>query len=59
MRTIPIITARERTESKVICRQHVFSAVLAPMREQLLAGGGIVFTDSNVVRLYHGGGRGK
>ncbi len=52
MRTIRIATKGTRRESAVVCRRNVLSAVLAPMRERLLGGGGIVFTDSNVFAIY-------
>lgn len=41
-----------RQQSVILCRRKVFSAVLAPMREQLLHGGGLLFTDTNVHAIY-------
>lgn len=46
------IEEREARESVIVCRKNVFSAELAPLREELLEGGGIIFTDSNVYALY-------
>ncbi len=51
MKTIRIFSMR-REESKIICRKDVFSSVLAPMRKSLVGGGGLLFTDSNVARIY-------
>ncbi len=39
-------------ESVVVCRKDVFRAELAPRRDRLSGGGGILFTDSNVYALY-------
>ncbi len=46
------IGEREKRESVIVCRKKVFSAALAPLKERLLNGGGIVFTDTNVHALY-------
>lgn len=46
------IRCKTEEESVIVCRKHVFSAVLAPLRAELCDGGGIVFTDSNVYSLY-------
>lgn len=46
------IKERQERESVIVCRKNAFHAELAPLREQLLGGGGIVFTDSNVYALY-------
>ncbi len=47
-----VIRERDTRESVVVCRKNIFSAELAPMRGELLGGGGILFTDSNVYALY-------
>ena len=46
------ITEREARESVIVCRKNAFASELAPLREKLLGGGGIIFTDSNVFALY-------
>lgn len=46
------IREREARESVIVCRKNIFSAELAPLRGELLGGGGILFTDSNVYALY-------
>lgn len=52
MRTFRLKIGAEARESTIVCRKNVFSAVLAPMRESLLRGGGLLFTDSRVYALY-------
>lgn len=52
MRTIKLCDRGQTSVSKIVCRKNVLSSVLAPMRERLLGGGGLLFTDSNVCSLY-------
>lgn len=54
MRVFHIKSAQKAQKCTVVCRKNVFSAVLAPMRERLTEGGGLLFTDSNVYALYRG-----
>ncbi len=51
MKRVTIRTANRET-STVVCAKHVFRERLAPMREKLLSGGGMIFTDSNVFEIY-------
>ncbi len=51
MRTVKI-NFQETNESEILCGEGVFAKELAPMRESLERGGGFVFTDSNVSKLY-------
>lgn len=50
MRTFRI-RDRQTGASVIVCRKHVFSAELAPLRERLKTGG-LLFTDTNVFALY-------
>ncbi len=52
MKKIRLSVTGGKTESTIVCRQRVFTGVLAPMRGSLLGGGGLLLTDTNVFRLY-------
>lgn len=49
-----VLNTFRKESSAIFCESGIFRRTLAPMREEFLARGALVFTDENVLRLYGG-----